>query len=181
MNKKILLIITLCCLLFSMTSCKNKGEIMENYPSLDKNHVYKEIDVFDLEKKINAKDDFYLLMGFPMCPWCQAIIDVIDDVARDNKIKTVYYIDIKDIRDEDFIEGYTEFHNLANSVFKDAIDTEKNRINAPTFVKIVNGEMVAYHLNTVSSHVMNENMVLPPLTDEEKSELKDILNNIINA
>ena len=37
-----------------------------------------------------------------------------------------------------------------------------------------------YHINTVDTHVLNENMVLPPLSDTELKELKDILNKFFN-
>ena len=69
---------------------------------------------------------------------------------------------------------------LEENYFKDALDVEKNRLNAPTFVKVEKGEMTMYHINTVDTHVLNENMVLPPLSDTELKELKDILNKFFN-
>jgi hypothetical protein len=38
--------------------------------------------------------------------------------------------------------------------------------------------MVGYHLDTVSSHQIVDG-VLPPLTEEQKTELRDILRNLI--
>ena len=38
--------------------------------------------------------------------------------------------------------------------------------------------MVGYHLDTVSSHQMVDG-VLPPLSEEQVTELKDILKNLI--
>ena len=35
--------------------------------------------------------------------------------------------------------------------------------------------MVKYHLNTTQDHIKNENGVLPPLTQEQKNELENIL------
>ena len=75
---------------------------------------------------------------------------------------------------------YASKYIKEENYFKDALDVEKNRLNAPTFVKVVNGEMTMYHINTVDTHVLNENMVLPPLTDTQLKELKDILNKFFN-
>ena len=180
MIKKGLFLIMCICSLVSGCSCNGKSEIMKDYPSLDKKHVYEEIDVFELTSLIE-KEDFYLIMGFPACPWCQAIMGVLNEVAHENNVKKIYYLDIKDIRDNEGTTGFNEFHALSSGIFKDAKDIEKDRINAPTFVKVEDGEMKAYHIDTVSSHVMNENMVLPPLTDEQIIELKSILKGVIEA
>ncbi len=180
MIKKGLFLFMCICFLVSGCSCNEKSKIMKDYPSLDKKHVYEEIDVFELTSLIE-KEDFYLIMGFPQCPWCQAIMGVLDDVAHENNVKKIYYLDIKDIRDNEGAAGFNEFQILSNGIFKDAKDIEKDRINAPTFVKVENGKMVAYHIDTVPTHVMNENMVLPPLTDEQIMELKNILKGIIEA
>ena len=59
--------------------------------------------------------------------------------------------------------------------FYQAIDEANNRLNAPTFVKVVDGVMIKYHLNTVEGHVKNDHNVLPPLTNEQEAKLKDLL------
>ncbi len=174
MNKKLSILLVIIILLLSITSCK-KENIMNDYPNIDdKRHVYKEIEVNDVIKKIEKKESFVLIMGFPECPWCQAIMPVLNEVAKENKVKTVYYLYIKDIRDNTSSEGHNDYLKLQDNYFNDAID-EKNRINAPTVVKVENGTMTKHHINTVDSHIINENMVLPPLTDEQLKELKIIL------
>lgn len=174
-KNKIKILLGLIVLLLTITSCQ-KGNIMNDYPQLeDKHHVYKEIEVTDVIKMLEDKDSFTLVMGFPECPWCQAIMPVINDVAKENNCKKVYYLNIKDIRDNEESSGHSDYLQLANNYFKDALDIEKNRLNAPTFVKVEDGIMTKYHIDTVATHTINENMVLPPLTEEQLSELKTIL------
>ena len=180
MNKKINILFVIIVLLLSITSCK-KGNIMNDYPNIeDKQHVYKEIEINDLLDKLEKGKTFYVILGFPECPWCQAIMPVLNTVAKENNIKEIYYINIKEIRDNTLSSGHKEYKQLEENYFKDALDVEKNRLNAPTFVKVENGKMTKYHINTVESHVLNDNMVLPPLSNEQLDELKTILKSFFN-
>lgn len=177
MKRQILFLLIITLLL--LTCCK-KENIMNDYPNInDKHHVFKEIKVDDVLEKLEKKESFLLVMGFPLCPWCQALMPVLNEVAKENNYKTIYYLYLKDIRDDENATGHNEYLKLQNEYFKDALD-DLERINAPTFVKIENGILTRYHLNTVSSHVLNDNKVLPPLTNEQKEQLKAILNSFFN-
>ena len=129
MNKKLGILLGIIVLLLCITSCK-KGNVMNDYPNIeDKNHVFEELEINDVLKKLENKKSFYLILGFPECPWCQAIMPVLNDVAKDNKVKTIYYINIKQIRDNSEAVGHNEYKQLEENYFKDALDVEKNRLN----------------------------------------------------
>lgn len=178
MNKKFWLIIVLLIVGLFTSSCQNEDRIMKDYPGVtDINHIFKEVTVDEVLKKIKNEETFYLVMGFPECPWCQALMPVLNDVAKEYEDNTIYYLNIKEIRDNEESTGHSKYLELEENYFNEAIDLEKNRLNAPTFVKVKSGMMRQYHLNTVDSHVLNENNVLPPLNDDEISELKDILRD----
>lgn len=159
-----------------------KKQINKDYPQLiDQKHVFESIEVNEVKNMFDNHNDFYLVMGFSDCPWCQALIPILNEVAKENQVKIVYYLDIKEIRDNEKATGYDIFSDLTNTVFKAIIDQEKNRVNAPTFIKVEKGEIVGYHLNTVSGHVKNDSGYLPPLTEEQVLELKEILNHIFQT
>ena len=81
MNKKIVVIILIICFVLTLTGC-TKRNIMKDYPSLnDKNHIYKEVKIDDVITMLKDQESFYLVMGFPECPWCQALMPVLNDVA----------------------------------------------------------------------------------------------------
>jgi hypothetical protein len=44
---------------------------------------------------------------------------------------------------------------------------------------LVEGEVAGFHLDTVPTHVKNDNNILPPLTSEQENELLTILRNLI--
>ena len=64
--------------------------------------------------------------------------------------------------------------------FNDIVDAEKNRINAPTVIKVNSGNLVGYHIDTVPSHTINDAGVLPALTEEQKIELHTLLTELFN-
>lgn len=180
MIKKYFLVILL---LFSvvLTSCDTEDKIMKNYPQItDENHVFEEVNIDTIIQKLENEETFYLVMGFPTCPWCQALMPVLNEVAKEYEGTKIYYLDILDLRDNEESLGHEKYLELENNYFKEALDIEKDRLNAPTFVKVKNGSLKQYHLNTVSTHTMNENGVLPALTDAEKNELIGILRGFFD-
>lgn len=151
---------------------------MKDYTGvIDVNHIFKEVTVDEVLNKLQKEESFYLVMGFPECPWCQALMPVLNDVAKEYEDITVYYLNIKEIRDNKESAGHEKYLELAENYFVDAVDPDKDRLNAPTFIKVKSGQMRQHHLNTVDSHILNENNVLPPLSEAELAELKDILRD----
>ena len=141
-------------LLFALGSCnQSKRHIQEDYPGLtDQHHVFETIEVEQVMKRFEQAADFYLIMGFPACPWCQALMGILNTQAKAHHIETIY--------------------------LQTVLDSEKRRVNAPTLIKVVEGRVVAFHLNTVDSHIKNENGVLPEMTLAQQEELIEKLNQL---
>lgn len=170
--RNLLLVLTL---LF-VTSC-TEDTFMKDYPQLeDKKHIYEVVEIDRVLDIFENDETAVILMGFSACPWCQAIVPYVNEVSKAEGLKEVYYLDILEMRDESS-KDHQKYLQL-KEIIKDAVDKEKDRINGPTFVVVKNGEMVGYHLDTVSSHQMVEG-VLPPMNEEQISELKGILKNLI--
>lgn len=181
MLKKILLIITIFSLcVLSLNSCKEeKGDsIMENYPNLkDEEHIIKELSASELVSKIANKETFVVMLGFEACPWCQALMPEYNNCGKKNDISVLYYVDIKDMRDNSESNDYIYYLALKN-YFSDIVDQEKDRINAPTVLGIKDGKLIEYFVDTVPSHIIDETGTLPPLTNNQKEELHQLLKNL---
>ncbi len=159
-----------------LVSCR-EDTFMKDYPQLvDKKHIYEVVTIDQVLDVFNNNETALILMGFPACPWCQAVVPYVNEVAKSENVETVYYLDILDMRDEASAD-HQKYLQL-KTLITDAVDKEKDRINGPTFVVVKDGQMVGYHLDTVSSHQIVDG-VLPPLTEEQKTELRDILRNLI--
>ena len=116
---------------------------------------------------IEDKKTFYLYVGDTLCPWCRSVIEKSIEVAKKNKIDTIYYIDIWDeegkeiLRDKyevkdgkavKVLDGTPEYKKLLeyfNTVLSDYTLTDKDktipvgekRIYAPNFFYIKDGEV----------------------------------------
>ena len=99
---------------------------------------------------------------------------VLNEAAKNEEVEKVYYLDIKTMRDDTTTSEHKKYLMLKEA-FSEAVDESKDRLNAPTVIFLKDGELVDYHIDTVITHVMNDNNVLPPLTKDEHKELLEIL------
>ena len=101
------------------------------------------------------------------------------NVAKKEGFKEIYYCDIKDMRDN--LESKDRIYYLGlYEYFNDVVDQEKNRINAPTMIAVKDGKLSGFHIDTVSSHIINEQGILPPLSEEQKNELHKVIKDLLD-
>lgn len=183
-KKFIFLLLTLSFLL--LTSCHSnlKDEFREEYPQLtDSNHLYEVVNadfVISLltdTSNVNYQTQTILVLGFKACPWCQAVIPYINEVAKEENYSKVYYVDIKDMRDNEESFDHPKYLTIKEKLIS-VIDQEKNRINAPTVVVLEKGQVLSFHLDTLPNHLLNENRILPPLNSSQEEELRNIFREM---
>lgn len=150
--------------------------------SKDNPFVYKTAG--DVVKMIERKESFVVYFGFSTCPWCRSVIGTLINVAKDNGLSTIYYVDVKEIRDtmiiddsgnvitskkgsDDYyrlltlLEPVLDDYTLTNNVGETVLAGEK-RIYAPNVVSVVGG--VAKELETGISELQTDAFM--ELTDE---------------
>lgn len=184
-KKSFLMIIFSLVILLSLTSCNScqeekEDQIMNNYPGLkDESHIVNEISMKDLIEKISQKETFVVMLGFDACPWCQSLMPEYNESGKENDVDKLYYVDIKDARDEKESNDHIYYLALKN-YFSQIVDIEKDRINAPTVVGIKDGKLVDFFVDTVPSHTIDETGTLPALTSSQKNELHQLLKNLFD-
>lgn len=175
MNKIITLLLVMICAL-SLTSCKKTNQIEEDYPSLvGKDTIIHYVDGEDVVEKLSKKDNAIIMFGFKNCPWCQSAISYVDEIAKEKGYEEVYYLDIKDMRDNEESEDRDIYLSIYNTI-KEKIGNP-DKIYAPTVIVLKDGEITGYNEGTVVSHERVDG-TLPPMTDEQKEELRQIYRNI---
>ena len=137
--------------------------------------VYADYDKL-LEIINNGTGIIYL--GFPECPWCRNALPVLFDVAKDNNVELIYYMNILNERDSFVVEdkklvyakdeegnekkgtkGYKKLLKALDEHLTDYIvsfegkeyKTGEKRIYAPTVIFVKDGEVVGLHVSTVES------------------------------
>lgn len=128
---------------------------------ISKNNPMKYITVKKLMDKINNGETFAIYFGFSDCPWCRSIVENLIAAAKNKKVDTIYYLDVKELRDIKEIKNgevvetkkgnkyYIELLNKLDSVLSEYIledeqgnevNTGEKRIYDPNIVSIVNGK-----------------------------------------
>lgn len=160
----------------SLTGCKKGGKIMEDYPSLtDKKHIMKYTSIDEVMTKLDNGYQGIIMFGFRACPWCQAAISYVNEIAKEKGYQEVLYLDIKEMRDDEESSDHSKYLELFDRLKEDIGNPDK--IFAPTVVVFNNGEVSGYNVATVASHQRVDG-VLPPMTEEQINELKEIYRNI---
>lgn len=159
--------------------------------------IYKtDSEIVDM---INKKESFVVYFGFSSCPWCRSVISSLIEAADDLNYNTIYYVDVKDIRNileldenNEVYESkkgsasYYELLELLEDVLLDykltdndgnSIDTNQKRIYAPSVVSIINGK--AEELETGISSLQTDAYM--ELSDEMKKESYNAFKCVIKC
>lgn len=216
-DKKIILILTpILCLLVSILSyitIINKGsdsvKFKKEYESLNgkvnsSNSEYAKLDIssnnpmkysdYDEIIDIIKTGTGIIYLGFPECPWCRAALPVLLDVAKQNEVETIYYLNIKNDRDSYVVEdgeliyaldddgnkikgkdGYFKLLDALDEHLSDYViefeeeiyDVGEKRIYAPSVIFVKNGYVTHIQVSTVATHLNP----YESLTDEQYNEL----------
>lgn len=150
--------------------------------------------------EILNNEDAYVLFGYSSCPLTRAAIETLIAAAEEENIATIYYVDIRDIRDE-FVPGesiipeqtkegseaYYEIVNFFSSRLDEyyvssedgfyLYDTGVRRVLSPTLAAVSGGKVIDMHQELVDSYTYNNE----ELNDEQKEELKDIYKEILTS
>lgn len=170
-------------------------EIEDNNPIVYAN--YEEI------LEVIKKGTGIIYLGFPECPWCRNAVPVLFDVAKDNNINRIYYMDIYDERDSYVIEdgnlvyaiddngkekkgteGYFKLLEALDKYLTDytilfddkTYEVGEKRIYAPSVIFVKEGKVLGIHVSTVESHT-NPNK---KLTESQYDELYSIYQKYID-
>ena len=159
----------------------------------------------EIVEKIENNETFYVYFGSSYCPWCRSVIETAIKVAKENNIKTIYYVDIWDgdhveiLRDTYKLndDGEPEVVFAGGKSYKDLLkcfdnvlgdytltDTEGNnvsvgekRIFAPNFIYVEKG-VAKRIIEGISEKQTSSRMNLTEeiLKDEEK-QFNEFFNN----
>ena len=104
------------------------------------------------------KDNFVLYLGFPTCPWCRNIVPVLFEVASENKVEEVYYINVRELKNSG--EDYKNLFELISDYLEADEDGEKV-LYVPEVFFFQEGKIIGHHLGSVDSQTNPNN----PLTE----------------
>ena len=184
--KKIFLILVIALSLIGCSSKKEEATInnpitlastkadMSGYVYFkDSDHAFELISVKESTRMYSEKGTGVLYYGYPECPFCNRIVPVLNDAAKELGVK-VYYVDIyeKGVTQEDV---NTMFANLDPILQKDK--NNQTVFYVPEVVAIKDGKIVNHHLSILDDY----KNVADELSEKQEKELKDIYKNLITS
>lgn len=179
MKKKLLFIIPIifAILIAGCTKKENDGEkFAEEYNTVDENNyfVYRNIDEIT---KILENGTGVVYLGFPECPWCQAYVPMLNEVADIEGLEKIYYFNILEDRKNN-TEEYQEIVDILYDHLQ--YDEEGNkRIYVPAVIFVSKGEIIGFDDETAYD---TKGFEKPEeyWNEEEVADLKQKLTENIN-
>lgn len=151
----------------------------------------------EIVQSINNKETFIVYFGFNDCPWCRSVVPTLIEVAKDLKIDDIYYVDVKEIRDEIQLDsenkavtktkgsdGYYKLIEALDNVLDDyelksddgeKIKTGEKRIYAPNIVAVVDGKA----LKLTSGISSKQTDAYMELSDDIKEDMYDNIKKVL--
>ncbi len=99
------------------------------YRALDINedNPYIKVTPKEIVEKLENKESFYLYVGDPLCPWCRSGLEKMIEVAMNEGVKDIYYIDFWDDEHNEILRDLYEVQTEGKktSVVKTKESTEE--------------------------------------------------------
>ena len=181
MKKKLLLIIPLV-LTFILVGCTKEEKetdsekFAKEYTTVtdDNYFVYRNIDEII---KILEHGTGVVYLGFPECPWCQAYVSMLNEVADIEGLEKIYYYNIYEDRKNN-TDSYQKIVNIIGEHLQ--YDDEGNkRIYVPAIIVVSEGQIIGFDDETAYD---TKGFEKPEeyWTEQEVSDLKQKLTTMIN-
>jgi len=87
-----------------------------------------------------------VFLGFPECPWCQAYVPYLEEQAKNNGIKVIYYCNILEDR-----ENNTDDYKKIVEILGDNLEYDEegnHRIYVPNVTFVIKGEIIGNDFET---------------------------------
>ena len=119
---------------------KEIDKFVSEYTLLEENHVFEIINIDESINILNNKTGIVFFCN-PGSDWCQHYAKILDDIALENDMDKIYYVDIKDDRSL----NSNKYRKLVTKLqdYLDTDDTGNKRISMPNLTFVKNGEIIA--------------------------------------
>ncbi len=140
----------------------------------DDDPAFTEITLAESIRMYREKGSGILYYGREGCWWCQRVVPVLNEAAKEAGV-LVYYVDVALPTSK---ESYDELVSYIEGIFELDASTGEPVFKVPEVIGVKNGEITGHHLSLVSSFDPDKQDML---TDAQREELKQIYLDIFTA
>ena len=160
----------------TQTEQTDSEKFKKEYSQVSEYNVFVYKDIEDIIK-ILEHGTAIVFLGFPECPWCQAYVPILNEVADTEGLEKIYYFNIYEDRKE-LTEEYQKIVNILTDYLR--YDEEGNKkIYVPAIIAISEGEIVGFDDET-SYDTLGYDDPNDYWTEDRVSNLKLKLSEMIN-
>ena len=169
--RKLLTALAALCFLAGCGSSSVKSD-MSGYEGFeDTEHVFYDMSVKDAAEAMDEGKTFAVYFGFAKCPWCIAVLPILNETAKEAGL-TVGYVDTR--KDPSWQSNIDiDDYDLFTERFGEYLDYDDNGIlhlYTPHVFFIRDGKTVFEHSGSLEGHIAYER----EMSQEEKEELREI-------
>lgn len=127
----------------------------DEYALVDKDNVFVSSNIDEI-LNILENGTGIIFMAYPECPWCQYYAKYLNEVAKENNIKEIYYLNIRYDRDINSSKYNKVINLLENYLYYN--DDGKTEVFTPDLTFVKNGKIIAHDNETAilkGIHEMN--------------------------
>ena len=172
-------ILTIFLMLF-LSGCKT-DPVVEDYPILEGvTHVYEKSNYEEVTQALTVLPGVHVILfaydpDFYECPFCLAVMPIINQAALNIGIEKILYLDIYEMRKNNTTE-YQLLLGYLDSKVGDLIVREGiKKLIVPDLYVVKDGEIAAHHIATLKDE---NDAFIADLTEGQKNELRTIYENM---
>lgn len=144
MKKKIILTI-MAFIAIILTGCtkqeSDQQKFVKEYPQVPEYNVFNYKNADEIIK-ILEHGTAVVYLGFPECPWCQAYVPLLNEVADTEGLEKIYYYNIYNARKES-TEEYQKIVKILDKYLQ--YDSEGNKkVYVPAVIVVQKGEIIGF-------------------------------------
>lgn len=129
----------------SKVNTTSDTKFSDEYTLVSKNNVFVYSTIDEVANMLENGTGI-IFMAYPECPWCQYYAKYLNEVALENNIKEIYYLDIRKDRQINSSK-YTKIVKLLGSeLYSD--DSGKAKVYAPDLTFVKNGKIITHDNET---------------------------------
>ncbi len=145
------------------------------YTEVGKNNVFVYRNADEIIKILEGGTGLVYL-GFPECPWCQAYVPMLNEVAKEEGVEKIYYFNIREDRNKNSKDYQKIVKLVKNFLLKD--DEGNERIFVPDVYAVKEGKILSHNNDT---SIMSEDITPADYwTDAKKEEIKQTFKAMID-
>lgn len=153
------------------TYSEDQKKFASEYKNVTEDNVFVYRNVDEIIK-IMEHGTGVVYLGYPECPWCQAYVSYLNEVAKEVGIEKIYYCNTKKVKEEN-MDKYRELISLLDGHLQ-YNDEGKQWIYVPNVSFHIEGKIIGNDYET-SKDTHNLKDPKEYWTEEEVKDLKDTL------